>query len=535
MIYFIPAWYKQNKWCENEQSWYNRRSYSEFDETIKQIQLFHRNVKAEYSVLLLSYAPNFRHFLHRQGIYRASYWSCFDAIQQVKKNRISVLSFHDLKWPSGIEFVYSAFAIIAFLDGKLYAKIEFSEYGNMISVDMYDNGVLSRRNYYDDRGFVSTTIKYVNGKTDYQDYLGEDGVWRIRQFFDDGHVEVNSNRNTFSIKFNNEIRECQYSKTVYNSLEEVIKEVFLKYIENSSLDDRFFVALHPLHLKLLSESLNVKNYVVTIFENRFDYDRLGEAREFLLKASYIITDSKDKAEIVKEKLNFYHIKDSFNCIIKDISPYDTRTDPGISQQLKVQNIFIPIDGISSEKYEAMIKEVATYLKKNEKARVRLFTRNTVWDYSNAFLNKTAQILEKYGFDRRWAVEENPVDVGENLIDADEDAVELRFAIDQYMDERNISKCVNEQRVILDIRNTVDVFMFVTAISKGVPRISIAKDEFLEHGRNGLVLKNMSQIGKCLSFYLDNMSNWNAAFVANYEIGQNFTTQKQIEAWKEILK
>ena len=44
MLYFIPAWYKQNMWCENEQQWYMRRLKSEFDETIKQITLFHRNV-----------------------------------------------------------------------------------------------------------------------------------------------------------------------------------------------------------------------------------------------------------------------------------------------------------------------------------------------------------------------------------------------------------------------------------------------------------------------------------------------------------
>ena len=50
MLYFIPAWYKQNMWCENEQQWYKRRLKSEFDETIKQITLFHRNVDRPYTV-----------------------------------------------------------------------------------------------------------------------------------------------------------------------------------------------------------------------------------------------------------------------------------------------------------------------------------------------------------------------------------------------------------------------------------------------------------------------------------------------------
>ena len=37
MLYFVPAWYKENSWIENEQQWYMRRMKSEFDETIKQI------------------------------------------------------------------------------------------------------------------------------------------------------------------------------------------------------------------------------------------------------------------------------------------------------------------------------------------------------------------------------------------------------------------------------------------------------------------------------------------------------------------
>ena len=81
MLYFIPAWYQQNQWCENEQIWYERRMYTEFDDTVKQIQLFHRSKVCQYQIILLGYAPNFRHFLHRQSVYRAPYWSCFVAIQ----------------------------------------------------------------------------------------------------------------------------------------------------------------------------------------------------------------------------------------------------------------------------------------------------------------------------------------------------------------------------------------------------------------------------------------------------------------------
>ena len=191
MLYFIPAWYKQNMWCENEQQWYKRRLKSEFDETIKQITLFHRNVDRPYRILVLGYSPNFRHFLHRQGMYRSKYWSCFDAIAQVRRKKVAVLSYHDIKWPKGLEFVYSPFSIIALQGDVKYAQVEFGEDGNPISIDMFEDGKICRRNYYDDRGFVSSTVIYENGIEQYQDFLMENGIWKIREYKNDGHVIVN--------------------------------------------------------------------------------------------------------------------------------------------------------------------------------------------------------------------------------------------------------------------------------------------------------------------------------------------------------
>ena len=74
MLYFIPAWYDQNTWFEKEQVWYVRRTHSEFDDTVKQIQMFHRKTDLDYSLLVLNHAPNLRHFLHRQSIFHAPYW-----------------------------------------------------------------------------------------------------------------------------------------------------------------------------------------------------------------------------------------------------------------------------------------------------------------------------------------------------------------------------------------------------------------------------------------------------------------------------
>lgn len=245
MLYFIPAWYKQNMWCENEQQWYMRRLKSEFDETIKQITLFHRNVDRPYRILVLGYSPNFRHFLHRQGMYRSKYWSCFDAIAQVRRKKVAVLSYHDIKWPKGLEFVYSPFSIIALQGDVKYAQVEFGEDGNPISIDMFEDGKICRRNYYDDRGFVSSTVIYENGIEQYQDFLMENGIWKIREYKNDGHVVVNPTCPDYDVVPDaksgkaGEPVEIRFTKAEYDSLEAVIEEVFASYVNLTRQGDSF--------------------------------------------------------------------------------------------------------------------------------------------------------------------------------------------------------------------------------------------------------------------------------------------------------
>ena len=183
MLHFIPAWYQENNWCENEQYWYSRRTRTEFDDTVKHIQLFHRRKPYPFQIMLLSFAPNFRHFLHRQSVFHAPYWSCFDAIQEIRRKKVMMFSFHNLNWPEHVEFIYSPYVLVAMLKGKKYAQVEFGEDGNPIQVDIYQNEMLQRRNIYDDRGFVSSTMLFEDQRPLYQDYLNDKGVWKIREFW----------------------------------------------------------------------------------------------------------------------------------------------------------------------------------------------------------------------------------------------------------------------------------------------------------------------------------------------------------------
>ncbi len=532
MLYFIPAWYKQNKFRELEQCWYSRRMHTEFDDTVKQVQLFHRNAKMDYKILLLSYTPNFRHFLHRQGVFHAPYWSVFDSIQEVTKKKATVFSFRHLKWPEGIEFVYTPFVVLAYLNGVKYAKIEFGEDGNPIEVSMYTHGTLNRRNIYDDRGFVSSTEVYENDELVFTDYLTESGVVKFREYSPTGYIELNENTNYYLLSNGaGDGGEKRYFKQVYyNNISEMIREVFEAHLENSSDDDIFCAAMHEYNMKVMRDVLQDKKYILSFYGERFRVRDYSDAKAMVKNAGYIITDSEATTRYLNRDM-----EEEMEHIV-DISPYDSRVDFGISQQLSVQKILVPIDDLPEDRFEMIIKQLAIYLGLNEMARVHLFTRNAEYDKPQRVLDRVSQILIEGGFDPRWTIQPDEKKKGENDIDRleGEEEVPTLFFVEQCVDELSVSKCVREQRVLLDMRHNPDLYLQINCLSTAIPQIVRRQTQYVVEKENGLIIKDLTKIPQSLTYFLDGLKNWNNAKVYSYQLGLQFTTRKLLEKWDMVL-
>jgi len=527
MLYFIPAWYQQNNWCENEQYWYSRRMRTEFDDTVKHIQLFHRSKAYPFQIMLLSFAPNFRHFLHRQGVFRAPYWSVFDAIQEVRRKKVKMFSVHNINWPEHIEFIYSPFAMVAQLQGIKYAQVEYGEDGNPIQIDIYQENKLQRRNIYDDRGFVSSSIVFEDQKPVYQDYLTDTGVWKIRHFKSDGHVEVNPKSNTFLIDYQGKEQTMTFSKQRYDQLKDVIYEVLRAYVDLLSDDDLFCLAMHELHTETVRDAIRDKKMILSFFGDRHSLTKHPEDKVLIDRAGYIITDSEEHLKKLQRRMG----KAIPNIV--DITPFDSRVDFGISQQLSVQKILVPVDGMDDERYATLICRLAEYMQKNENARVHLFTRVADHNRKKGILELTRQILKENGLEEGWAAEPKRNNVAENQLDEEE--VPVKFFAEKCVSELSVSACMREQRLLLDMRDKNELYLQITAISMGIPQISYKETVFVEHEKNGMIVKDMKQIPKVLEFYLDNLTNWNEAVVHSYEIGKRYTTQVLIDKWKEVIE
>ena len=523
MIYFVPSWYHQNEYKENEQYWFRRRMVTEFDDSVKQIQMFNRNEIMEYKILNLSYCPNFRHFLHRQSVFHAPYWSCFDAIQEIKRTKVDILSYHDLMWAEHTEFIYTPFCILAYVNNNKYAEVQFGEDGNMIEVNLFQQEVIVRKNIYDDRGFLSCTTIYDGNSPIYEQYLDEKGNWKMCRFINDGHIEVNP-ENPYYLINNQRIRMNSLS---YPSVEMLIEEVSSIYLnEMTSKNDIFCLAMHTLHQNLLERLFLNKKTILSFYQNRLklvDDDRL---KTLIKNTNYCIVDSKSKIHEFEKYIGK-------RLPIVDITPFDTRVDFGISQQLTVQNILVPIDMIEQSKLEALILVFMTYFEVNETARVHFFTRNANWNRVDSVLNFVQQFLKTNGMDERLARKETN-DKSEFDLD-EENKVPIKFYVDQCVDELSISKCIREQRIVVDVTSQPDLYLQISCISSAIPQIVAHKTQYVHHGKNGFIVKDLSEIYKSLTYYLDNITNWNKSMIYSYELSKQYNTASLIRKWKGVMK
>lgn len=501
--------------------------HTEFDDTVKQIQLFHRNRACPYRIMLLGFAPNFRHFLHRQGVYRAPYWSCFDAIQEVRRKKTAVLSFHNLKWPEGIEFVYTPFVVTAMLEKEKYAQIDFGEDGNPIRIDLYQKGQIRRCNLYDDRGFVSGTVIYEEGRPFYQDYLTESGTWKMRHFLRDGHVEINGKCPEYLLKYQDEAAKKRFERLRYDSMEQVIAEVLNAYLNMTEAGDIFCVAMHGRHTGLLKEILKEKKLILSFFEDRYPVSAASEELELIREADYLIADSRKNVDKIRQDLGLPLEN------IMAIPPYDSRVDAGISQQFGVQKILASVDGLEDEIFAELIGLLGRYLCRNENAQVHLFTRRAEYDRKQKILEQAQRELGRAGLEEGWAAREERGQIAENDLEPGEQ-VPVRFFVEQCVDELSVSKCMREQRILVDLRENPELYLQIAAISIGIPQIVRTRTEFVEHGRNGILLKDIKKLPGALHYYLNGFKNWNQAMVCSYELVREYTTGELLKKWRKVL-
>ena len=127
------------------------------------------------------------------------------------------------------------------------------------------------------------------------------------------------------------------------------------------------------------------------------------------------------------------------------------------------------------------------------------------------------------------------ETAENDVDEDEEeeVVPVRFFVEHCVDELSVSKCIREQRIMIDMRHNPDLYLQINCISSAIPQIIRRETQYMQNMYNGFVVKEFEHIPAALDYFLGSLANWNQAKVYSYDIAQKFTTRKLMEKWDMV--
>ncbi|HEM3561740.1 TPA: accessory Sec system protein Asp1 [Streptococcus suis] len=509
MYYFIPAWYHPERtWYDNTNVWYRQHLGMTFDDTINQIRMFqHANEKA--SILILNYMPHLRYFAHRYDLLEVPTWSVFDEIQDISTRDWRVIQFRDLKWPSGVEFIYTPFLVVARKNGERLAQIEFGASGQLFIIDWYEDSQRVHQYVFDDRGFLSSILYFENGIPSHQDYLNPLGNWQIREYLGDKQcVEVNP-------KYVH-----RFSKQSYACMTDLISEKLAHYFkEIADVEDTLILASDNRHNQLVLSQKNQKKVILSFFQNRYDLTDIQSLQGDLDLVDLVITDKLSTKEILEKS----------NLPIEHISPFDTRLSLGKSQRLKDLNIYCLVDGLDDEILDQMINECLDQLRLNAACRLQLisYQRN-----GEQLKTKLTDILDAQNetYFHLSKQEENPL-FG---IDEDEEE-EVRVSFSVLYTETEIMEVLDNARIIIDLSKEPDLYTQIAGISAGIPQINAVPTEFVEHQKNGYQLADVMDLGEALRYYLTGLAHWNQALVYSVQKISDYTSGQWVERMLTTLE
>lgn len=62
--------------------------------------------------------------------------------------------------------------------------------------------------------------------------------------------------------------------------------------------------------------------------------------------------------------------------------------------------------------------------------------------------------------------------------------------------------------MVDVTSRPDLYLQISCISSAIPQIVSFRTQYVHNGKNGFIVKDVSEVLNGLKYYLDNITNWN---------------------------
>lgn len=518
MYYFLPAWYRGDQsWDSHEQVWFHQSQHG-FDDTINQVRMFTSSGQAA-ALLVPVFFPNLRHFAYQQGIYEVPRLSVFDYLQGIPADLPVVnLDYHDFAWPADANYVYNPFTVTVFSKGQRYAQISMGPEGNLIVMDLFKNDQRYRQLDFDDRGFVSRVSEYNEQqqlvRQAYLDHLGNEQFYVAA----DGQVHIVGG-----------VHLARH-QGIYPDLRSLITEQFTQFVqEKIQPADLVVAAADPFHDQMLGEVVPNEQLVLSYFGDRADLATAAEA-ELAQRAILTIADSNHNQQRLE----------ALGAQTLQLPPLDTRLSLGISNQERLLKIMLLIDDLSTAALRSALAIIMTTMNENDLIDLTLLTFQPFQRQEEiatlvAELNNQLGLRDQYTFNQIEAAEaENQL--ADNLDAAQETARERDIHLVTVNSEPQLIQAVHTTRLLIDLSAQPDVFLQIAGISAGIPEILRAEALYVEDGKNGRLLQNVTtDLAPAIHFYLDGLKNWNTALVHAANKIADYTSRRIVKRLQAAIK
>lgn len=496
MITFVPSWQKVSS------------GEASTDDLIGLIRSLH-SVNEAYRIVICDYLPHLRYFLHRFGLLESDYVSVFDHLQGFKDKGQKRLTIEDLDFSQAAHYVYTPFSVLVYQSSLLIGEISFGDGSHIAEVKHYQNSEISYIDIYDDRGFLSSRKRFEQGVHSHTEYLDDHGSCVFVHFQEDGGCAVNY--------YNSRGLLRKY----YEDLDALIFELLEAELRRVSTKE-VVLSVHEKNKKYVSRSIFLDTMVLSYFDQRTSFHKEQYYLDrFLLSQSLAVVVDSDRLLETLSSLTSETEK------IHKISPFDTRFQLSISQEIKEEVIFVDIRKMNANEERLIIRYLFDFIcerveQEDERsfkiiARGNFSQKNTLESYYLDLL--TEKFPEEISLMNTFSIEEE----GENNLAlsflgglksrvAAVKKLKECFEILVFDKDEKLFKILHETRLIIDLSLVPDLFTQIAGISSAVPQLNSVQTEYVHNNKNGKHLHSLEELPQALSYYLDSLNYWQEARV-----------------------
>ncbi len=498
---FIPAWYSQDKWWESTSvPFHQKRQYTDFDDMISLMTMHSKN-NVDYQLLILSFSPYLRTFLHRYDLFETNYWSVFDDIQGLNHQTPQAIDYRDLAWPEDTEFVFTPYQIEAITGPNRFSKIHFSQEGYLMWIEDFENNVIQRRYVIDDRGFISAIRTYT-----------ETGQSKMKHYFSIQGEEIFTEdlRNyTVTIK---EQFQSYFKQTSYPTMAELIEEKFKEYVEKEmSKEDLIIVASDERHNSVMAHTIDEDSLCFSVFTER-NKTVTKELFDSISRARYCLVDTLANQKKIQQFANDTQTQ----LHLLRVTPFDAQSLSNKSSQLYDTYVGLWVDQLQQHELQIILSSLFQYIQKKDHFKLKLLTKyeneNTQW-----LIEEIARLNDIYHYEKREHSEEV-----EDIL-ASELKKEPVIEIESVPFEEDFVRAIANLRLVVDLSKEPELFLQICSIGAGVPQVNKRETDYVKHKQNGLVIENISEIVSALDYFLIYLKNWNYSYAYSMRLVDEFSS------------